>query len=216
MNPLFENTTGFIFDCDGTLLDTMGAWNELEEDLFSQATIPFTNEEIDEVRSLPIQLGAQKFFEHGIGESPEAILDVLDNALLSFYRESVLPLPNAVEFVRAAVDAGIVCTVVSSSPQRYIQAGLSRVGISDAFAKIISTEDVNLSKLDPRIYQHAMEVMGSTPQTTWGFDDALYAINAMKGIGIHTCGCYDHDETGTYEQLAEAAEVAIRSFTELL
>ncbi|MBQ9069495.1 MAG: HAD family phosphatase [Eggerthellaceae bacterium] len=216
MNPLFDNATGFIFDCDGTLLDTMAAWNDLEERLFAEASIPFTSEEIDEVRALPIQLGAGKFFEHGIGSSPEDVLDMLDMALLDFYRDEAIALPGAVEFVRSAREAGIPCTVVSSSPQRYVQAGLGRVGIADAFEAIVTTEDVDLSKQDPRIYLHAISSMGSSVESTWGFDDALYAIRVMSSIGLRTCGCYDHDETGTYDQLAEAADIAIRSFSELL
>ena len=216
MNVLFKDTTGFIFDCDGTLLDTMGAWNELEEKLFAQASVPFTPEQIDEVRALPIQLSAAKFYEHGISDSPEGVLDMLDTALLDYYRNEVQPLPGAVEFVQAARAAHIPCTVVSSSPQRYVRAGLKRAGIRDAFVKIVTTEDAGMSKQDPAIYMLAADAMGSDPASTWCFDDAVYALEVMRACGMRTCGCYDHDETGTFEQLADVADIAIRSFTELL
>ena len=216
LNPIFNDASGLVLDCDGTLLDTMEAWNRLEEELFSQATTPFTPEQIDEVRALPIQASAGRFHEHGIGTSPEDVLDILDNALLGFYQNEAKALPGAAEFIRAAHDAGIPCTVVSSSPQRYVVAGLERAGIAGLFTKIITTEDAGMSKQQPDIYLLAVETMGSDPHTTWGFDDALYAINAMRSAGLKTCGCYDHDETGTYEQLAEAADIAIRSFNELL
>ncbi len=216
LSPIFDGASGFIFDCDGTLLDTMNAWNALEEDLFARASIPFTPEQIDEVRALPIQMSAGRFFEHGIGESPEDVMNILDTALLSFYQNEAPVLPGAVEFVRAAQAAGIPCTVVSSSPQRFVVAGLERNGFADAFKAIVTAEDVGMSKQDPNIYLHAIELMGSQVESTWGFDDALYAINTMKGAGLRTCGCYDHDETGTYEQLKGAADIAIRSFEELL
>ena len=216
MNYLFNNASGFIFDCDGTLLDTMNAWNKLEEDLFAQASIPFTPEQIDEVRALPIQMSAGRFFEHGIGESPEDVMNILDTALLGFYQNEASVLPGAIEFVRAAQAAGIPCTVVSSSPQRFVVAGLERNGFADAFKAIVTTEDVGMSKQDPRIYMHAVELMGSKVESTWAFDDALYALEVMRGVGLRTCGCYDHDETGTFEQLKGAADIAIRSFEELL
>ncbi|MBQ9020788.1 MAG: HAD family phosphatase [Eggerthellaceae bacterium] len=216
MNPLFKDASGFVFDCDGTLLDTMDAWNALEEDLFAQASIPFTPEQIDEIRALPIQMGAGRFYEHGIGNSPEHVLEILDTALLSFYQNEVCALPGAVDFVQAARAANIPCTVVSSSPQRYVVAGLKRADIADAFTAIVTTEDVSMSKQDPRIYLHAIEAMDAQAETSWGFDDALYALKVMRETGLRTCGCYDHDETGTYEQLADVADIAIRSFTELL
>lgn len=215
-NPLFRGVQGFIFDCDGTLLDTMDAWNALEEELFAQASVPFTEAQKTEIRALPIQLGAGKFHEHGIGKSPEDVLAMLDSALLDFYAEEACALPGAVEFVHAAQTAGIPCTVVSSSPQRYVLAGLARAGIVDAFTKIITTEDVGMSKQDAGIYLLAAETMGSAPEHTWGFDDALYALEVMRAVGMRTCGCYDHDEVGTYKQLAATANLAIRSFTELL
>ncbi len=216
LGPIFDGASGFIFDCDGTLLDTMNAWNALEEDLFAQVSIPFTPEQIDEVRALPIQLSAGRFFEHGIGESPEDVMEILDTALLGFYQTEAKALPGAKEFVRAAQAAGIPCTVVSSSPQRFVVAGLERNGFADAFRAIVTTEDVGMSKQDPRIYLHAVEAMGSQVESTWAFDDALYALEVMRGVGLRTCGCYDHDETGTYEQLKGAADIAIRSFEELL
>lgn len=215
-NPLHSGASGFIFDCDGTLLDTMGAWNALEEDLFAQASMPFSAEELDQVRALPIQHSAALFHEHGIGKSPEHVLDMLDTALLGFYQSEAQPKPGAVEFVQAARAAGIPCVVVSSSPVRYVEAGLRRAGILNCFVELVTTEAVGMSKQDPGIYDYAIGALGSVRETTWCFDDALYAICAMRDAGLKTCACYDYDEVGTFAQLQAAATLAIRSFTELL
>ena len=32
----FKNVGGFVFDCDGTLLDTIGAWDEAEEEFWKE------------------------------------------------------------------------------------------------------------------------------------------------------------------------------------
>ena len=58
--------------------------------------------------------------------------------------------------------------------------------------------------------------MGTTPETTWGFDDAVYAVKVMNQVGINTVGAYDCDETGTFEQLEAAADIAVHSLEELL
>lgn len=216
LNPLHSGATGFIFDCDGTLLDTMGAWNALEEDLFAQASVPFSAAELDRVRALPIQHSAALFHQHGIGNSPEHVLEMLDTALLGFYQNEAQSKPGAVEFVQAARAAGIPCVVVSSSPVRYVEAGLGRAGILDCFLELATTESVGMSKQDPGIYSYAIDVLGSVRESTWCFDDALYAICAMSNAGLKTCACYDYDEVGTFDQLQAAATIAIRSFTELL
>ena len=56
---------GFIFDCDGTLLDTLGAWEEAERDLFAQAG-DLTQEQEDEIHSAPIERAAEIFCMSGM------------------------------------------------------------------------------------------------------------------------------------------------------
>ena len=42
----FALADGMIFDCDGTLLDTLDAWEDAERDLFAQSG-PLTQEQED-------------------------------------------------------------------------------------------------------------------------------------------------------------------------
>ena len=65
----FEGVEGFVFDCDGTLIDSLGAWEEAERDLFAQSG-PLTQEQEDEIHSAPIEKAAEIFHEkYGVGES---------------------------------------------------------------------------------------------------------------------------------------------------
>ena len=123
------NAEGFIFDCDGTLLDTLDAWDAAEAELFSQAG-ELTQEQEDEIHSAPIEQAAAILHEkYGVGESADAVLAHLDAHLLPFYGERAEALPGVVEFVRKVADAGVPCVVLSSSPRRYLEAGLARIGV---------------------------------------------------------------------------------------
>lgn len=209
--------TGAIFDCDGTLLDSMDAWNAAEEAIIAQAVQPLSAQDMESVRALPIEGAAEIFHRYGVGDSPAHVLQMIDDHLLSFYQHEVNPLPGAVKLVESLDQVGIPMTVVSSSPMRYLNAGLTRAGIASKFVEIISTEEVNRSKQDPEIYRYAARKMGSDLSSTWGFDDATYAIRAMKQAGIHTMGVYACDETAeSYEVLSATAERCVRSLSELL
>lgn len=213
----FDRASGFIFDCDGTLLDSMRAWDEVEERQFRLTRHDFTDDELNEIRGAPMEEAARILHErYGLGTSPQDFIREADARLLEFYEERVEPLPGAREFVQRLRSAGIPCSVVSSSPDRYIFAGLRRNGMFDDFAAVISTDTSGFSKQDPSIYRHAIERMGSELATTWGADDAIYAIRVMSGMGLHTVGVFDSDGTGTFEQLSGTADIAIRSFVELL
>lgn len=183
-----SSVTGFVFDCDGTLLDTLGAWEEAERELFAQ-TGPLTQEQEDEIHSAPIERAAEIFHEkYGVGESADAVLAHLDGNLLPFYGEQSQALPGACEFVRAVHAAGIPCVVLSSSPRRYLEAGLTRAGILECFQELVTTDEVGVSKQDSAIYAHALSVLGSRKESTWAVDDAPYAISVMADFGLKTIG----------------------------
>ena len=182
----FKGASGFIFDCDGTLLDTLDAWEEAERDLFAQAG-PLTQEQEDEIHSAPIEQAAAILHErYGVGESADAVLSHLDGFLVDYYANKAEALPGACEFVSKAYEQGVPCVVVSSSPRRYLDAGLKRAGIRNCFADLVTTDEVGCSKKEARIYQHALDVLRSQADSTWAFDDAPYAIAAMHDFGLRT------------------------------
>ena len=182
----FTMADGFIFDCDGTLLDTLDAWDEAERDLFAQAG-ELTQAQEDEIHAAPIEQAAAILHErYGVGESAEDVLAHLDGYLLPHYRDSSVPMAGALEFVRAVHERGIPCVVVSSSPRRYLAAGLERAGVLDCFKELVSTDEVGASKQDFKIYEIAVRELGCDAARVWAVDDAPYAIAVMHDFGLKT------------------------------
>ena len=217
MAHFFDGASGFIFDCDGTLLDTMPIWNEAEARMIERLETPLTDEQMDEIRSAPIDTAATIMHErYGLGESPHDVLAFLDDMLLGFYRDTAQAKPGVVALLELLHAQGIPCSVVTSSPMRYVRAGLEHAGILEYFGRIVTTDDAGLSKQDERIYQLALDAIGADRATAWGIDDALYAVKVMSNFGIKTVGVYDCDKTSTFEGLQEVADIAVRSLEELL
>ncbi|MBQ9003689.1 MAG: HAD family phosphatase [Eggerthellaceae bacterium] len=190
------NAGGFIFDCAGSLLDTLAAGDEAERDLFEQAG-PLTQEQEDEIHSAPIeQAAAILHAKYGVGDSSQGVLAHLDDHLLPFYRDHSVALPGAVAFVRKVSQAGVPCVVVSSSPRRYLEAGLARAGILGCFRDLVTTDEAGCSKQEFPIYERALELLGSTREATWAVDDAPYALAVMKDFGLNTIAVGPrHDST---------------------
>lgn len=212
----FSEACGFIFDCDGTLLDSMGAWDRAEQMLF-EAAGPLAPDQEDRIHAAPIEEAARILHEEfGAAESPQAILDHLDSMLMPYYRDEAEPLPGVVALVRALHGAGVPCVVVSSSPVRYLQAGLSRAGIADCFEALISTEDCGISKQEPGIYALACEVLGCDPGCVWAVDDAPYALRAMGDFGLRTLGVGNGCSEERRRELQQAAAAYAESLEELL
>ena len=217
MREELENACGFILDCDGTLLDSIPAWDKLEDELRRRAVVPITDEEWTVLQGAPISEAARLLYEeHGICSSAQEVEDLADAFLMNVYQNEVEPLPGAVAFVEQIYAAGKPFVVVSSSPQRYLIAGLERCHMLSYATAVMSTDDEGLAKSEPTIYQLAMEKMNVSAEETWCLDDSPYALETMKSVGLHTVGVCRVDTAEYRAELALCSEIVVANPGELL
>lgn len=208
--------TGIIFDCDGVLIDSANVWRDTENELCAQAARPLTREETQAIVTMTI--GEVASFMHetiGLGEEPGHVVRMIDELMLDFYKNRATPISGIHDLLAALKDRGAVMSVVSSSPKEYLEAGLARIGLADEFCGIFSVEDLNTSKRDPLIFLHALDAMGTTPESTWGFDDSYYAIRTMARMGIRTVGVYDAQNPYELLELRKASHIVTSDYSSL-
>lgn len=207
---------GVIFDCDGTLVDSMSAWRALEEDLAARAGREFTREDAGAltVRTIP-ECGEYVHEKFGLGETPADVERMINDFMLDYYSGRVEPRPGAAEFVRALAARGVRMGVASSTPQHLLDACFAHVGLTSCFADIVSVDRVGVSKRQPVVYDYVRDALGTDLRFTWGFEDALYAVQTLRRAGYPVVGIYDDDLAGRFEDLKAEATLAIRSFSEL-
>ena len=116
---------GVIFDCDGTLLDTMHAWRDVEDELARRAGGVLTKHDTDKLTTLTIPEAGEYLHElFGLGEDGPHVVRMIDELMLEHYRAQAHERPGALAFVQGLAERGVAMSVASSSPQTYLQAGL--------------------------------------------------------------------------------------------
>jgi len=204
--------TGAIFDCDGTLLDSIGAWLALEDELASLVGCSFSDEESTYVGTLTIPETAEYFHgRFGLGDSAEEVLALYNEKIEAIYRDSVFARPGALEFVRALHEQGIKTSIASSTPQKHLRIALGKNGFLPYLDAIVSVDDVGHSKRDPAAFDLARTLMGTPKESTWVFEDSVYALKTAINAGYRSVGVYDRDISGSLEELS-IADVLITSF----
>ena len=90
-----------IFDLDGTLLNSMGVWKQVDEKFLGKRRLPLTDEYLKAISVMKLDLAAKytvKLFN--LNESPEDIIkEWLDLARYEF-TYNIQPKPYGVEYVR--------------------------------------------------------------------------------------------------------------------
>lgn len=208
--------TGAIFDCDGTLLDSLDAWRGIEGVLAHEAGVEVSTEERALFTTFTIPEVATYFHEvYSLGKNVSAVQDLINEYMMNYYHNEATLLPGVRVFLESCARANVAMSVASSSASAYLEAGLTGTGIREYFSAVVSVDDVGASKREPRIFNYSRELIGTPKATTWGFEDSVYAMNTLHAAGYPVLGLYDEGEKITFTELQSIADLSIRSFDEV-
>ncbi len=174
---------GLIFDCDGTLADTMPlhwrAWQMV-------------------TRRYGLYLPEDRFYALG-GVPSRDILKLLsqeqgrslDHIAVAHEKESVyLPLMGEVEPIHVVVDIAranygkIPLAVASGGTQSIITQVLEHLKIRSLFQAIVTSEMVKNQKPAPDIFLEAARRIGVEPRFCRAYEDTELGLQAIRSAGM--------------------------------
>lgn len=207
---------GAIFDCDGTLLDSLETWRGLEGMLEREAGVSVTREERKQFATFTIPEVSRYFHEvYGLASSTEAVIGIVDDYMMAYYAHAAKPLPGVLELLEDCKREGVRMSVASSSTPAYLEAGLECAGIRGYFDAVLSVEHVGAPKREPLIFHEACRQLGTAPEVTWGFEDSLYAMATLRNAGYPVVGICDEAEGVLRADVEREADIAVDSLEDL-
>ena len=176
----------FIFDCDGTLADSMplhqrawihalkmyGASFEFGWELFmSRAgkTIELTVSELNA--------------EFGTALDP-TLVAAAQRAEYDCLALGVKPIAEVVAFARERGAAGFPLSVASGGDAPTVRRTLRTIGVEDLFPVVVTAEEVQRGKPAPDLFLLAAQRMGVRPADCLVFEDSLLGITAAEAAGM--------------------------------
>lgn len=193
--PCDRALDGAIFDCDGTLVDSMPMWNALVEDTFDAYGIPKTPELLAEAETYNFDDMCFWFHERfGIGESGEEVLADLRAQVRGRYVNDIPLFAGCRRFLDELRVAGVRMIILSATTEPEVRAALSAHGIEGYFERVIQTSETGSDKEHPQAYEYALAALGTPKERTWVFEDAPFAVATAHDLGLKTVCLYnDHD-----------------------
>ncbi|MEG6521591.1 HAD family hydrolase [Desulfotomaculum sp. 1211_IL3151] len=202
-----------IFDLDGTLLDSMGVWEDIDVEFLAKRELSVPDDYINEICALSFQEAAEytiKLF--GLSEEPAAIINEWNDMALSKYSHTVRMKQYAGEYLSKLKARGTKLAVATGLPPVLYIPALRNNGILDLFDVLCSTEEVARGKEFPDIFLYAAERMKVAPENCIVFEDIFPAVCSARQAGMKVYGVYDKSSAAYWESILKTADGVLYDF----
>lgn len=207
--------TGAIFDFDGTLFDSMHVWKGIRYKFFEWIGVEMTEEDKKLFEGLFLResfmLAIDRF---NLNLTYEELLSKLFDYIKSRYLTETEPKNDIIGFLEKLKANGVKMGIATATGEPALLAVLEKYNMVHYFSAIYSTYTVGASKTEPKVYDVVLEELGTLKETTWVFEDALYAAKTAKANGYNVVGIYDKSEP-KQDELKALVDFYIYNYNEL-
>lgn len=208
--------SGVIFDLDGTLLDSMGVWAEIDTDFLGRRGFAVPPDYMEAITPLGFQATAEyTIARFGLSETPEQLMEEWNAMSRERYHHQVPLKPGAAELLKRLGSLGVPMAVASALNPELAMPCLVRNGVADMFSAMVTVDRPQLGKQYPAIWRLAAERIGVPPEKCLAVDDVAAALLGARAAGMATVGVYD-PHSGGREALEKASSLVVSNLDEIL
>lgn len=209
------NITGAIFDFDGTLFDSMHIWKGIKYKYLDKLGLKLTEEDEAAFSGLYLResliLAKERF---NLDKTYEELLSDFFGYIKERYLTEAEPKNDIIDFLERLNAKGVKMGIATATGEPALEAVLKKYGMFDYFSAIYSTYTVGASKTEPKVYDVVLEKIGTDKETTWVFEDALYAAKTAKANGYNVVGIFDKSEENA-DELKQLVDIYIHNYKEI-
>ncbi len=233
---MFEGKKAIIFDMDGTLIDSVGIWNQVDMEILSKygqnGAAELTEKEVQQQRDelLRKHKGAAKPYEeyyrelkakYGFSVSAEEAIKARYDLAQEMLATRIDYKPGAEEFLKTLKARGFVLAIASTTKRDNMEVYrnknkniMSKAPIDETFSLVYTREDAAQMKPDPEIYLKAMETLGFEPSECLIFEDSLIGAEAAKASGAEVAVVYDKYSDDEREEINALADYIVSDYNQ--
>lgn len=182
-----------ILDMDGTLLDSMPIWHEIDIRFFEENGLTYPEGLSEQVNKMSMEEWAEFFVrEFDIAHNtPETVIRRIEEMAAEYYTERIPLKPFVTEFLDHLDAKAIPYGVATATYRSSASAALQRLGILQRMRFLLTAEDVPGGKTTPAMYQRAAAMLGTAPAETLIVEDALHCVQMAVQCGFPVAAVHD-------------------------
>lgn len=214
---MLNDIKAVLFDLDGTLVESMSMWGDIDVDYLEKFHIPVPEGLQKAIEGLSMYQTAVYFKDNfAIEDSLEEIMDEWNRMAYEKYTTEIPLKPGARAFLNGLKDKNIPCGIATSNSRILTEAILKSHQVENYFSVMVTGDEITNGKPDPEVYLEAAKKMGVAPEHCLVFEDIPFGIIAGKRAGMTVCAVEDAYSMKDMEEKIRLADFYIKSYEELL
>lgn len=214
---MLENIDAVIFDLDGTLVDSMWVWDEIDLEFLSAKGIelpPTYQKEIEGMSFTETAAYTKNLFQ--LPESVEELKTLWNDMAFDKYENQVPLKPGVIDFLEHCRKQGIQMGIATSNFIKLVEAVCETHGLQEYIKVIVTGCEVEKGKPAPDVYLEAARRLQVKPENCLVFEDVPMGIMAGKNAGMKVCAVKDTFSEEQQEKKRQLADYYITSYQEVI
>lgn len=224
-----------IFDLDGTLIDSIGIWNEVDKELIETVgNSKIDDIDIGEQRDLKLKEYSEyedmyleycRFLKDKYNSklSKEEIKKIRYEIAEEHLKNKVDYKPNAEKVLKYLKEKGFTLVIATTTNDHSIEIYknsnkniMKKANFKDLFSIIYSKSAVKQLKPNPEIHYKILEDLNVKPDECLIVEDSLIGVEAANNANIEVAVIYDKYSDSNREKINKLSQYQFINFDEML
>lgn len=205
-----------IFDLDGTLVDSMWMWTDIDIEYLEQFGLTLPANLQKEIEGMSFTETAVYFKEtFHLPKTLEQIKEDWNRMAYEKYAREVPLKPGVMGFLDYLKKERIPCGIATSNSLELVTAALAQHGIEGCFQAVVTGCMVAKGKPAPDVYLETARLLETPPRECLVFEDVPMGILAGKNAGMTVCAVADPYSENQLEEKRRLSDYYITDYRQV-
>lgn len=218
IDDLLTGIKACIFDMDGTLIDSLWVWSEIDIECLEKYGIEEDHKTYQKAISGMsfIQVAEMTRARYNLPMSVEELMDEWNMMAEERYANVIPYKPGAEEFLKELKKRGIKTGIGTSNSRHLVESMFPRLKLDEYMEAILTGDEIHNGKPEPDIYLEAARLLNVKPDECLVFEDVLHGIDAGHAAGMKVCAVYDDNTDYCDEEKRGRADYYIHDYRDFI
>lgn len=207
---------GAVFDFDGTLVDSMNMWTEIDIEYLARYGHEFTADLQTDIEGMSTDEMAVYFRKrYNIPRTNQEMREDWEEMSREKYLHEIQLKPNVKKFLDYVKNNGLKIAIATSTELSIALPCLKSHEISGYFDAVATTTEAGCGKPAPDVYLLAAKKLELKPMECIAFEDLPAGIEAAKKAGMFTVAVDDSFSSDRVDEKKALSDMFIFNYREI-